>query len=218
VRTQSLILSVAVHGAALTAALGFGVATGRVRPMPAAIEVQASEARAASVQAVTVELPPVASEAIDDALPAEAGLWPEPVAEPRFDVPPARAAMPQPPSPTATLERVRVTTEVTPAVEPAAAADSAPAPSVDAAPASDNAPPDYPEDARRLGQHGSVLLDVDVAADGQVLAVELAGPSPFPLLNRAALLAVGGWRFTPARRGGLPMPSRTQVTVTFRLR
>ena len=36
-----------------------------------------------------------------------------------------------------------------------------------------------------------------------------------PLFDRAAIQAIGQWRFEPAKRGGEPVPWRMRVTVTF---
>lgn len=36
-----------------------------------------------------------------------------------------------------------------------------------------------------------------------------------PLFDRAAINAIGQWRFEPAKRGGEPVPWRMRVTVTF---
>jgi TonB family protein len=59
--------------------------------------------------------------------------------------------------------------------------------------------PDYPGGARRQGQEGTVLVRLTVGENGRVLTAEVVLPSPWPLLNEAALRAVREkWRF---RRG-----------------
>jgi TonB family protein len=56
--------------------------------------------------------------------------------------------------------------------------------------------PSYPLAARRQGQEGTVLVRFTVGENGRVLAAEAAQPSPWPLLNDAALEAVRErWRF-----------------------
>lgn len=56
--------------------------------------------------------------------------------------------------------------------------------------------PEYPLVARRRGQEGTVLVRFTVGADGRVLATEAVQPSPWPLLNDAALVAIRErWRF-----------------------
>lgn len=68
--------------------------------------------------------------------------------------------------------------------------------------------PDYPATARRQGQEGTVLVRLTVGENGRVLAAEAALPSPWPLLNEAALRAVRErWSFPrgPARLYEVPI-------------
>jgi periplasmic protein TonB len=78
-------------------------------------------------------------------------------------------------------------------------------------------PPVYPEVARRRGQQGRVLLQVNVAANGTPLGVTVAQSSGFASLDDAALRAVEQWRFVPATRGGTAVPAIAEVPVRFRL-
>jgi protein TonB len=78
-------------------------------------------------------------------------------------------------------------------------------------------PPVYPEVARRRGQQGRVLLQVNVAANGTPLGVTVAQSSGFASLDDAALRAVEQWRFVPATRGGTAVPAVAEVPVRFRL-
>lgn len=58
--------------------------------------------------------------------------------------------------------------------------------------------PVYPPAAIRLRQEGAVTLRLTVARDGRVTDVEIASPSPWPLLNAAAVAAVRErWHFSP---------------------
>jgi len=58
--------------------------------------------------------------------------------------------------------------------------------------------PQYPLLAQRRGQEGTVLIRFTVGEDGRVLTAEAAEPSPWPLLNNAAVGAVRErWRFQP---------------------
>jgi len=58
--------------------------------------------------------------------------------------------------------------------------------------------PDYPRVALREGQEGVVTVRLSVGLDGRVLAAEAASPSPWPLLNDAAIRVVKSrWRFAP---------------------
>lgn len=77
--------------------------------------------------------------------------------------------------------------------------------------------PPYPSDARRLGQHGVVLVRVYVNREGRPDEVRLARSSGVRALDEAALGAVSDWRFAPARRGGEPVASWIEVPVRFRL-
>jgi protein TonB len=79
-------------------------------------------------------------------------------------------------------------------------------------------PPDYPALSRRLGEQGEVVLRVQVSAGGHALAVELAKPSGFDRLDRAALQAVGKWRFVPAMADGQLLTAWFEVPVRFELR
>lgn len=80
-----------------------------------------------------------------------------------------------------------------------------------------NPPPRYPPAARRNGDEGTVMLRVRVTADGAAAQVELDRSSGFPLLDGAALDAVRGWRFVPARRGTRSIEDWVRVPVVFRL-
>lgn len=106
-----------------------------------------------------------------------------------------------------------------PAAAPAAAprAESALVPPSFTAAYLRNPPPRYPPAARRNGDEGTVLLRVLVAADGAAVKVELDRSSGSALLDNAALEAVRGWRFVPARRGQQNIEDWVRVPVVFRL-
>jgi len=56
--------------------------------------------------------------------------------------------------------------------------------------------PDYPEEAQAAGQEGVVVIRFTVDANGRVVSAEVATPSPWPLLNQAALRTVRDqWHF-----------------------
>jgi periplasmic protein TonB len=78
-------------------------------------------------------------------------------------------------------------------------------------------PPVYPETARRRGQQGRVLLQVDVSPQGTPVEVSVAQSSGFASLDDAAMRAVQQWRFVPATRAGTPIPAVAEVPVRFRL-
>ena len=72
--------------------------------------------------------------------------------------------------------------------------------------------PDYPRESLRQGQEGTVTVRMTVGGDGSVLAAEASLPSPWPLLDSAALRVVKSrWRFTPG-------PLRAyEVAIRFQL-
>jgi len=82
----------------------------------------------------------------------------------------------------------------------------------------DNPPPPYPDPARRRQLEGTVVLEVEVSAQGRVGALAVHRSSGHRMLDESALAAVRGWLFEPGRRGGLPVAMTVQVPVRFGLR
>lgn len=80
-----------------------------------------------------------------------------------------------------------------------------------------NPPPRYPPAARRNGHEGRVMLKVLVNPAGAPARVEIDQSSGSPLLDGAALDAVRGWRFVPARRGAQNVEGWVRVPLVFRL-
>lgn len=80
-----------------------------------------------------------------------------------------------------------------------------------------NPPPDYPRQARRLGQQGTVLLEVLVSAAGRVEELEIVESSGVKSLDAAAFKAVREWRFAPGRENGRAKAMRVRVPVRFEL-
>lgn len=80
-----------------------------------------------------------------------------------------------------------------------------------------NPQPDYPRDAQRRGETGTVMLRVYVGADGSAGDVEFVQRSGSQLLDRAAQQAVARWTFRPAMRGGTAVASTVEVPVVFTL-
>ena len=135
---------------------------------------------------------------------------------------------PVPAPPAAPVETLPAPVAVAPpaaaaAVAPAPAAAAAPAGPVTSAPRFDaaylaNPPPAYPMISRRLGEEGRVMLRVFVEADGRPSKVELRDSSGFGRLDDAALRAVRGWRFVPARRGDEAVAAWVLVPINFTLK
>jgi protein TonB len=135
------------------------------------------------------------------------------------------------------VERVEAAPTVAAAPAPVAEAPAAPV-VVARAPATVNAPgrsdaiepphfnvaylnnprPAYPPIARKLGLEGLVLLRVDVSAKGTPEKVVVAQTSGTELLDEAAMRAVQGWTFVPARRGETPIAHAVEVPIRFQLK
>ena len=81
-----------------------------------------------------------------------------------------------------------------------------------------NPRPAYPPIARKLGLEGVVLLRVDVTAKGTPEKIVIAQTSGATLLDEAALKAVQGWTFVPARRGDTPIAHPVEVPIRFQLK
>ena len=75
--------------------------------------------------------------------------------------------------------------------------------------------PAYPEMATRIGVTGTVVLRVQVNAQGKPTKVDVvSGP---PLLAGAAQNTVmSGWRFSPATIDGKKVESETEVRINFK--
>jgi TonB family protein len=75
--------------------------------------------------------------------------------------------------------------------------------------------PEYPEDARKQGIQGAVVMDVRINSNGTVEAVNVvSGPDA---LAQAAMAAVKHWQFRPRMLNGHAVEMQTRVTLDFRL-
>lgn len=214
-------MSCAVHGAALTAALGYSVYAGAmVAAAPPMVQVQMSEPSAPSapreaLQPDVVVEAVVASELVDH----------REVEEPVRDLPPPVAER-DPFTPTSpSLQRIAARPPTPAATAAPAASEPTPVPAPAAAPqawveaveCADNEPPQYPESERLAGHEGTVVVTATIDALGAVLDVALRQPTRHAALNREALRAVRAWRFAPARLHGTAVPTTRSVAVEFRL-
>jgi TonB family protein len=77
--------------------------------------------------------------------------------------------------------------------------------------------PSYTADALRAKVEGAVLLDAVVGTDGKVSEVRTV-VGLHPELDRSSEEVLAMWLFQPATRGGVPVPVRVQVEMTFTLR
>ena len=82
----------------------------------------------------------------------------------------------------------------------------------------ENPAPEYPRLARRLGEEGTVLLDVYVSPSGTPERVQLHTSSGSPRLDEAARETVKRWKFVPARQGERPVAAWIVVPIRFVLK
>ena len=76
--------------------------------------------------------------------------------------------------------------------------------------------PSYPEAARKARMEGVVILEAIITASGTVEDVKVL-KSVNPLLDSAAVRAVGQWKYKPATLNGRAVRVYLTVTVTFNL-
>lgn len=75
----------------------------------------------------------------------------------------------------------------------------------------------YPRAAARLGLEGTVLLEVEVKADGSAGEIQLKRSSGHQILDMDAVRQIASWRFKPATSRGRAHSARVLVPVSYRL-
>jgi TonB family protein len=75
-------------------------------------------------------------------------------------------------------------------------------------------PAPYPKKARKLKLKGSVLVETIVTAKGEPTEIQVL-ESAGTLLDEAVVEAIRGWRFEPARKGGVKVSVRWRYQQTF---
>ncbi|MFN3477530.1 MAG: energy transducer TonB, partial [Candidatus Methylomirabilales bacterium] len=80
-----------------------------------------------------------------------------------------------------------------------------------------NPKPPYPQIARENRYEGTVFLKVWVLENGKVGTLKIERSSGYDVLDKAALEAVKGWTFIPARKNGVPMAAWVVVPIRFQL-
>ena len=75
--------------------------------------------------------------------------------------------------------------------------------------------PFYPDEARAAGVQGVVVLEITIGEDGSVIDARVV--RSVPLLDQAALDAVGQWLFEPTLLNGEPVEIEMNVVVNFTL-
>lgn len=81
-----------------------------------------------------------------------------------------------------------------------------------------NPRPPYPMVAKKMGYQGTVVLDVEVLADGTAGEVTLHKSSGYKVLDNAALAVVKTWRFTPGKHMGVAVTKHWFVPYKFLLK
>jgi len=77
--------------------------------------------------------------------------------------------------------------------------------------------PIYPDEAKKEGISGVVLLSVRSDEQGNIVGVKIV-KSPHELLSKASVEAVKQWKYEPMLIKGKPMPIIFTVTVAFKLK
>jgi len=75
--------------------------------------------------------------------------------------------------------------------------------------------PRYPRLSVRSGEEGTVTCRLFVSAQGRVTRVEVLESSGHARLDKAAIAALRGWRFTPKQEGGRSVATTIRHPVTF---
>lgn len=81
----------------------------------------------------------------------------------------------------------------------------------------ENPRPVYPQEARRKGYEGEVILRVEILTDGRVGGIEVKHSSGYEILDQSALKAVKQWRFIPARKGEKAISQWVNIPIKFQL-
>jgi protein TonB len=79
--------------------------------------------------------------------------------------------------------------------------------------------PVYPSAARQAGLEGTVVLRIQILANGRPGEIAVARSTGHAVLDEAAITAVGKWRFVPAkdRTSGRTVTCTTTLPISFRL-
>jgi protein TonB len=78
--------------------------------------------------------------------------------------------------------------------------------------------PTYPGMSRRLGEQGTVVINVVIGLDGRARNASIRKSSGFDRLDRAALdTVVNVCRYVPGKRGGVPTEMAYDAPILFAL-
>ncbi len=213
---QSLLLALAASLAVHAAVLTWTEIESAPRPEPAPPPVIKVTLAAVQIDPVSVEKPATRESKLRPAPPPERVV---PHAAPRKEA----VAEPITIQPSVTPSAVAIQAPRIPAPVPEAPLQSASMPKARASEPDyvarylHNPPPPYPWQARRMGIEGRVVLHVEILQNGNTGRIEIRQSSGHELLDQAAIKAVGGWRFDPARITGEPITAWAAVPISFRL-
>ena len=136
------------------------------------------------------------------------------VVSPSGHMPPPPPVAPEaPPAPPAPVDVAAA--PAPPAPPPAPPAPPAAPPPPGALAANRTPPPRYPSAAVEQGIDGTVVLVVDIDAEGRPLDVVVEKSTPAGVFDQAAIDAARQWRFTPAVENGKAVPGRVRVPIRF---
>lgn len=133
-------------------------------------------------------------------------------------VPPPEINIATPPPPAVSTAITNVTPVRPPAPTPPAPPPHEPVkigPHVDVAASQQ---PEYPPVSRRLGEQGTVILEVMVEPNGRASSVKIVQSSGFPRLDQAAVAGVtANYRFSPGTLDGKPAAMPFTFKFTWKL-
>jgi periplasmic protein TonB len=74
--------------------------------------------------------------------------------------------------------------------------------------------PDYPDELRREGVSGLVMVKCEIDAQGNVTGAEVEKSSN-PAFEKPALAAVKKWKFKPAKQDGTAVAIKVSIPIKF---
>lgn len=144
------------------------------------------------------------------------------VIQPKVVARPAPSNVPVVQNPVPDSEPTANAVQVAPPAPPAPPPPAPPAPEPITEPKGyagylNNPAPTYPTIAQSRRLQGRVVLKVHVLPTGQPDSVDVLQSSGYDILDQAAIKAVTGWVFDPAKRGIKPIDGWVNVPINFKL-
>lgn len=75
-------------------------------------------------------------------------------------------------------------------------------------------PPEYPDELRREGVSGLVMVKCSIDQQGNVVETEVEKSSN-PAFEKPAVAAVKKWKFKPAKQDGNPVAIKVSIPIKF---